>query len=339
MEAGKDKINWYRIPIDRKTMRELTRRSDWLGLTQVLGHLGLVCLTGIAAFYAVNRLPLACFLLILFLHGTFYSFLYNGTHELSHYSVFKTRWLNQFFLTLLSFMVWRSHILFLTSHTEHHKYTLHPPHDLEVVLPVKVTLKSFLKSAIINPWMLYDTIKAAIRLSSGKLEGEWEMSLFPTSDREKRFYLFNWARLLLFGHLLIIIFSWYRGLWLIPLLITLAPFYGGGLRYLCNNTQHTGLEDNVADFRLCCRTVILNPFVSFLYWHMNYHTEHHMYAAVPCYHLGRLHQLIRAQMPRCPKGLVSAWTEIIMIRKKQATDPQYQHRLQLPNPAMDSTAN
>ena len=95
----------------------------------------------------------------------------------------------------------------------------------------------------------------------------------------------------------------------------------------------------MADFRLCCRTVILNPFVSFLYWHMNYHTEHHMYAAVPCYHLGWLHQLIRAQMPRCPKGLVSAWTEIIMIRKKQATDPQYQHRLQLPNPAMDSTAN
>ena len=126
---------------------------------------------------------------------------------MSHYSVFKTRWLNQFFLTLLSFMVWRSHILFLTSHTEHHKYTLHPPHDLEVVLPVKVTLKSFLKNAVINPWMLCNTIKTTIRLSSGRLEGEWEMTLFPTSDREKRFYLFNWARLLLFGHLLIIIFS------------------------------------------------------------------------------------------------------------------------------------
>lgn len=43
--------------------------------------------------------------------------------------------------------------------------------------------------------------------------------------------------------------------------------------------QHAGLSDNVPDFRLCCRTMILNPFFRFLYWHMNYHTEHHMYAA------------------------------------------------------------
>ena len=61
-----------------------------------------------------------------------------------------------------------------------------------------------------------------------------------------------------------------------PVLITLAPFYGGGLQWLCNNTQHIGLQDDVPDFRLCCRTVILNPVVSFLYWRMNYHTEHHM---------------------------------------------------------------
>ena len=27
----------------------------------------------------------------------------------------------------------------------------------------------------------------------------------------------------------------------------------------------------------------------FWYWHMNFHIEHHMYAAVPCYNLEKLH--------------------------------------------------
>ena len=81
------------------------------------------------------------------------------------------------------------------------------------------------------------------------------------------------------------------------MLITLAPFYGGWLLYLCNNTQHVGLQDYVPDFRLCTRTIRLHPFVQFLYWHMNFHTEHHMYAAVPCYHLGKLHRAIAHDLP------------------------------------------
>ena len=40
--------------------------------------------------------------------------------------------------------------------------------------------------------------------------------------------------------------------------------------------------------------------VRFLYWHMNYHIEHHMYAAVPCYRLGRLHRAIRHELPPLP---------------------------------------
>ena len=79
---------------------------------------------------------------------------------------------------------------------------------------------------------------------------------------------------------------------------------------MCNNTQHIGLQDDVPDFRLCTRTVILNPFFRFLYWHMNYHIEHHMYAAVPCYRLGKLHATIKNDLPHCPRGLYEAWTEI-----------------------------
>jgi fatty acid desaturase len=86
----------------------------------------------------------------------------------------------------------------------------------------------------------------------------------------------------------------------------------------------------VPDFRLCCRTVELNPVLRFLYWQMNYHTEHHMYAAVPCYNLRKLHKAILADMPPCPNGLVAAWRQIITIMRRQAVDPTYQYVAPLP---------
>ena len=137
---------------------------------------------------------------------------------------------------------------------------------------------------------------------------------------------------MLVGHGLIIAFSIYFHLWLLPILTTFNSFYGGWMQGLCNNTQHIGLQDKVPDFRLCCRTFTLNPFVRFLYWHMNYHIEHHMFAAVPCYRLGRLHRLIKADLPPCPHGIVATWKEISAILKIQETNPDYEHVAPIPNP-------
>src|SRR6185295_879075 len=138
-----------------------------------VGNLGLLAFTGGLAWYAVGRLPVIAVLALLFLHGTFYAFLVNGFHELCHNTVFKTRALNVFFLNIFSFLGWFNPVFFWASHQEHHKYTLHPPDDLEVVLPVELTLESFLKSAVVNPWGFYGRLKGVIRLSRGRLEGEW----------------------------------------------------------------------------------------------------------------------------------------------------------------------
>ena len=330
------KIAWYRVPVARAELNALNQRDDWQGTLQVAGHLGLVAMTGLAAWYAAAHLPLFALLPILLLHCTFYVFLYNGSHELSHNTVFKTKMLNILFMRIFSFLVWRNHLMFSTSHVEHHKYTLHPPDDLEVELPMELTVAGFLKNAVVNPWNLYDAVRVTIRLSLGRLEGEWEHALFPPEAAQKRRELFAWARLLLLGHGLILAVSIYFGWWLLPVLISLAPFCGGWLRYLCNNLQHAGLQDNVPDFRLCCRTVYLNPFTSFLYWQMNYHTEHHMYAGVPCYNLPKLHRRIESEMPECKRGLLAAWKEIIVIMRKQKADPAYQHVPDLPPPAPES---
>ena len=71
--------------------------------------------------------------------------------------------------------------------------------------------------------------------------------------------------------------------------------------------MHAGLRDNVPDFRLCVRSNTLDPISEFLYWSMNWHTEHHMYAGVPCYNLARLYRVIRDDVPEAahPAGIMA----------------------------------
>jgi fatty acid desaturase len=324
-------IDWYRTPISKEDFKAIHQKSDAKGAVQTLGYLGILASTATAAFLSFQYGPWYLTVLLVFLHGMVTAFLINGVHELGHGTVFKTKWLNSFFCHVLAFLGWINHETFQTSHLRHHRYTLHPPDDLEVVLPIRLMIRHFLRTGFVDPMAAWYVLKTTIRIARGRFEGEWELTLYPESSPEKRAVPIRWARFLLLGHGLIVVASLATGQWLIPVLITLAPFYGGWLFFLCNNTQHIGLQDNVPDFRLCCRTFLLNPVVRFLYWQMNYHTEHHMYAAVPCYHLGRLHALIRHDLPPCPKGLVAVWKEIAAIQSRQDAEPGYQHQPALPS--------
>jgi fatty acid desaturase len=327
--SGPRPVDWYRTPLDKSDFKSLHERSDVLGWLQTLGYLGALVLTGSAAAYAAGHLPIAVLLLLIFLHGTVFAFQINAVHELGHGTVFKTKSLNAFFVRVFAFLGWINFEMFNTSHARHHRYTLHAPDDLEVVLPLKVLVKHFFLQGFINPRAVLNTLKNTIRIARGQFTGEWELTLFPPGSPERQAPI-NWARTLLAGHALIIAVSIYFHLWMLPLVTTFASFYGGWLFFLCNNTQHIGLQDDVPDFRLCCRTFTLNPLVQFLYWHMNYHTEHHMYAAIPCYNLGRLHRLIKHDLPPCPHGLIATWQEISVIQKIQEKDATYQHVLPLP---------
>ena len=329
-DPGMPKIDWYRSPLSREQLARFNRRSDTKGMLQTGGYLGLLAVTGTAAFLAAGRLPWPAVVALLLFHGTCCSFLINAFHELVHGSVFRTPLLNRVFLAIVSFLGWHNPAGFWASHRVHHKYTLYPAVDPEgqpsaSPRPDREVLIDLLRGGIVDPLKLYGTVKGKLRLSLGRLRGEWEQRLFPPSEPQLRRQLFLWSRVVLIGHLAVVAVSFAFGLWLLPVVVSLGPFYGCALYMLCNTTQHAGLADNVPDFRLNSRTLILSPFVRFLYWHMNYHIEHHMYVAVPCYHLGALHRAIRHDLPYCPRGLFATWRHIAGILKRQAREPAFRH--------------
>jgi fatty acid desaturase len=61
--------------------------------------------------------------------------------------------------------------------------------------------------------------------------------------------------------------------------------------------QHAACEANEADFRISCGDAKLDPLTSFLYWRMEYHIEHHMFAAIPCYNLRAFSTFVADQLP------------------------------------------
>lgn len=319
-------ITWYRTKLPPEAVKSLHAKSDVRGGIQTLGYLAVLVASAGLAIYSFRHWPWWATAACVFLYGMLAAFLINAVHELGHGTVFKTRWLNTLFCHVFAFLGWINHEKFQASHIRHHRYTLHPPDDLEVVLPVKLMLWHVLKVGIFNPVYFFQvSLWETLRTAFGKFQGEWELTLYPASDPGSRRVPVRWARAMLAGHAAIVAASLATGWWIIPILTCGYQVYGSWLFFLCNNTQHVGLQDNVDDFRLCCRTFTLNPVLRFLYWQMNYHIEHHMFAAVPCYHLDRLHRMIRHDLPPTPKGLVGVWKEIDAILCRQAVDPNYQY--------------
>ena len=92
-----------------------------------------------------------------------------------------------------------------------------------------------------------------------------ELKMDPMQIGEEIKNVINMSRIYVFLWLLIVIISIYLQSWLLVIMIILPPFYGNTILMICTMTQHAGLADNVKDHRKSTRTVILNPFFSFLY--------------------------------------------------------------------------
>ena len=350
------RVEWYRSPLPSGRLRELSRRNDLQGWFQTGGHLALFLCTGYLCYQFWLVEQWIGFAACLLLHGTVGSF-FSGVapHELGHGTVFRTRWLNKFFLYLFSLFSWWDIYDYGSSHTYHHRYTQYVEGDRENVYPLVPSLAPFalLQLFTVNLFSVpgrnfskgglfstvFITIKSALGIvgSTENVSREWIDALHNDQPAERDRSKW-WSRLQLLFHGSLLAGSLSADLWVLPILLSTFPFIGNWLVYFVGTTQHCGLRGDIPDFRKNTRSTRINPIASFLYWRMNWHTEHHMYAGVPCYNLKKLAEEIADDMPE-PKSTIGAWKEMREIWHKQQGDPTYQYNMPLPATAKQTRSD
>jgi fatty acid desaturase len=321
-------INWYKPEIDKKELKELSRRRNWPALTHFFIYFGALFISGYLAYLTWGTW---LSILFFFIYGTIYTFSVSNWHETVHKTAFKTRWINEFFYHVTSFMADFEGFRWRWSHTFHHSNTLQTKdeydHEIQISRPTDL-IAFFLNfipfSDLLFPHRLikFEVLKHSLGFYSSVIE-------ISAPLREKKKILWN-SRLYVFIWLGIIVFSVYFET-ILPILYLLLPnYYGKPIWFLINVTQHLGAALDKKDHRESSYSLRINPIFSFLYWHMEYHLEHHMFPMVPSYNLKKLHNIIKDQIPRPFPSLFSFYKQVLPIVIKQATDPSIYFKTNIP---------
>ena len=301
--------NWYKCKIDRKIYKELTKRSDWQGIKHVSLWLFCLVISGYLAYLSWGTWwSIPAFLV----YGNIFMGCNPIWHECGHRTAFKTRWLNEFFYHISSFMCDFEGYRWRWSHTFHHTYTLQTEgdydHEIQVSRPTEL-LAFFLNyipfSDLLYPHKLikFEVLKHAL----GYLTPVVNISA-PKDQKKKiiwnsRVYVFIW--------LSVIAFSFYIESILPILYIILPTYYGKPIWFAVNVTQHLAAAVNTKDHRLSTYSIKLNPILSFLYWKMEYHLEHHLFPMVPSYNLNKIRNEIKYQIPKPFNGLYDFYKNVL----------------------------
>ncbi len=328
MDVKLDK--WHKCYVDKEILKELSKKSDLKGFQHISVFFGLLILTGTLAFITLGTWWSVFWFLV---YGNIYSFSNPLWHETGHKTAFKSKFLNEIFYYVSSFMSNFEPIRWRYSHFVHHgnTYSTENPFDYEIEYGndlsdtpkrLLINITPFLDLLFFKKHISFEIIQHAFGIKTKVMQDTIPESAQSKAIFNSRVYLFIWLTIILWS---ILASSW------LPILYFLLPqFYGKTLHKIVAFTQHAGLARNVKDHRLTSREMYLNPVLSFLYWKMEYHLTHHMFPTVPSYNLDKLHHHIKDQLPRTNEGLIDAYKEIIPAIMKQSKDEDYFLKKEIP---------
>lgn len=316
VERGLANALWYRCALTRQQMKGLMQRQDASAMRDTAIWFSLIAASGVLAWLSLGTLwAIPAF----FLYGTLYAGPADSRwHETSHGTAFRTPVLNNIVYQIASFLVLRRPTQKRWSHARHHTDTLIVGRDPEIVAPRPPDLPGLLLNCL-NIKNGLSEVGQVLLNAAGKISDE-DQSYIPQSEYGK---VVSEARAWCAIYAAVLLGCFAMGSALPLLFIGLPSFYGAWLSLFFGLTQHSGLPENVLDHRLNCRTIYMNPVFRFLYWNMNYHTEHHMFPMVPFHTLPQLHALIRDECPPTYPGIFAAYRELIPAVLRQVRDPGY----------------
>ena len=325
MEVNLD--NWFKPVLDRNKLRDLSQRKNLPGLIHFFFYFLFLFISGYIAYITWGTW---WSLFFFFIYGTIYAFSVANWHETVHRTAFKTRWINEIFYHTSSFMCDFEGFRWRWSHTFHHTYTLQTEgdydHEIQISRPTELFwffLNYIPFTDLLYPHRLikYEVLKHAF----GKLAPVVNISV-PKNQKKKiiwnsRLYVLIWIN--------IFVFSFYIGSILPILYIILPTYYGKPIWFAVNVTQHLGAAIDTKDHRLSSYSLKINPILSFLYWKMEYHLEHHMFPMVPSYNLKKLQNEIKDQLPKPFNGLYDFYKAVLPSVIKLATNPKGYYKVNL----------
>jgi fatty acid desaturase/nitrite reductase/ring-hydroxylating ferredoxin subunit len=316
IEARMEEKTWWSPDIPREHLKALTVRSDGPALRHFGLWIALLAVSGGAAALAWGTWWAVPAFLI---YGTIYSSSDARWHECGHGTPFRTRWLNELFYHVSSFMTLREGILWRWSHARHHTHTYIVGRDPEIQVQrpadlLKIAMDFFyLRSGPPEVWRI---IRHAAGMPSSDVR-----DFVPEAELNKMYWSSRIYVAIVAGFA---VWSLAIGSFLPMMFVALPRFYGGWLHQLLGLTQHAGLGEDTFDHRENTRTVYVNPVFRYLYMNMNYHLEHHTTPMVPYHALPQYHALIKDQTPPPYTSLWQVYKEMIPALIKQATqDPTY----------------
>jgi fatty acid desaturase len=282
-------------------LSELNQRSNWKGSIQLLGHLGIMGLSGylwlthVAAFWI--GIP------SLIIYGFSFASMFAAMHECVHRTAFANNRTNDLVGWVAGLLSFYNGTFYRRYHKWHHRYTRIPGKDPELTDLTPTTLWEYLWVISGIPWWI------------GKLQTHWrcataQMDEFPYIPDAARAEVQRSVLLQLAVYGVAIALSiyfqslWFVLGWVLPLAV------GQPILRLILLAEHTGCSLDANPFANTRTTLTWAP-LRFLMWNMPFHAEHHFCPSLPFHALGKAHQYIRSQLQHVDPGYLAVNANLI----------------------------
>lgn len=316
---------WWEPDLDRAVLKELQKRNNYRAFLSHGLYFLILAAVGYLSAELYVRGSLWC-ILAFFVYGALFGMCNSRVHESLHGTPFRTVFWNEIVYFLTSAMEIRCPLTTRWSHMIHHSYTIITGTDLEILAPRPAKMWKLILDFFYLNSVIFILIPMLVQHSLG-IPTATARKVAPKEEFPKLFWS---SRFTVIVHLAVIALAIVLHSWLPVLLFSLPRLYGGWLIWLLILAQHAGLAENVLDHRINTRSIHLNPFLSFLYMHMEFHTEHHIYPNIPFHALSRFRRAIDSQMPPACTSLWSSYREIVPALMKQRRDVTFFIRRHVP---------
>ena len=262
--------------LSNEEKRVITAKTNSHAIYRVLLLLTLLL---VSSFCIVSQMPF--WQVMLPIQGLLLISLFHLEHECIHDTPFKHILLNKTVAFICGLVLFLPSEWFRYFHRDHHRYTHIEGKDPELASAKPETKKQWLLH--LSGFTVYKSLLVIFWNYSLTRKTETFIPLKAQTEVVRQIQLMCLIYFSLWG-----ISLWSKSpllliLWIIPLLLG-QPF----LRmYLL--AEHTLCDHDENMFRNT-RTVVSHPIVRWFTWNMPYHTEHHVYPAVPFHQLPKLHQ-------------------------------------------------